>query len=264
MHGLSGSGTNWTDLAALLAPRATGWPLTCPASATPGRSRRGPHAAGHADALLCLLAGRGRPVHLVGNSFGGAIALPWRPGVPNLCVRSRWSRPRCPTSARPAPGVGPTADPRAPGPRGAAGSRRARHDDQPRPHRQVVRLCFGDPTLAPEHRLAEAAAEFDARSPCPGPTRRPTAPRRRCWQLGVGSRCGRWPAARAGPDVGGLGRPRPARRAPARRAHHAGGGRSAADAPRCGARRPDRGARGGRAGVAGMWDAVAARWEDAG
>jgi len=28
----------------------------------------------------------------------------------------------------------------------------------------VVRLCFGDPGLAPEHRLAEAAAELDARS----------------------------------------------------------------------------------------------------
>ena len=34
----------------------------------------------------------------------------------------------------------------------------------------VVRLCFGDPTLAPEHRLAEAAAELDARS------RQPWAP----------------------------------------------------------------------------------------
>ena len=77
MHGLSGSGTNWTDLAGLLgAAGDRAWPSTCPGfgfTRPPAAPDYTP--AGHADALLCFLAGRGRPVHLLGNSLGGAIAL---------------------------------------------------------------------------------------------------------------------------------------------------------------------------------------------
>src|SRR6185436_866657 len=76
VHGLGGSATNWTDLAALLGPRAAGTAVDLPGF---GRSR--PPAgfdftpATHADALLCFLAGRNEPVHLLGNSLGGAIAI---------------------------------------------------------------------------------------------------------------------------------------------------------------------------------------------
>src|SRR5690242_11026585 len=63
VHGLSGSATNWTDLAALLATRAAGTAVDLPGF---GLSRplasRDYSPAGHADALLCFLAGRGRPV----------------------------------------------------------------------------------------------------------------------------------------------------------------------------------------------------------
>src|SRR4051812_9845814 len=68
VHGLSGSATNWTDLAALLSTRASGIAVDLPGfgrSRPPADGRYSP--AAHSDALLCFLAGRGRPVHLLGN-----------------------------------------------------------------------------------------------------------------------------------------------------------------------------------------------------
>ena len=76
VHGLGGSSLNWTDLAALLGTRAAGAAVDLP-----GFGRSCPPAgfdfspAAHADALLCFLAGRNEPVHLLGNSLGGAIAI---------------------------------------------------------------------------------------------------------------------------------------------------------------------------------------------
>ena len=76
VHGLGGSATNWTDLAAALSARAHGLAVDLP-----GFGRSDPPADGdysltaHADAVLGFLAGRGDAVHLVGNSLGGAVAL---------------------------------------------------------------------------------------------------------------------------------------------------------------------------------------------
>ena len=166
VHGLSGSATNWTDLAALLATRAAGTAVDLPGF---GLSRplasRDYSPAGHADALLCFLAGRGRPVHLVGNSFGGAVALTVAARRPEL-VRTltlvspampdlrpdprRVSDPRLLLSLLPLVGKRARAELTAMDPRARA--------------EQVVRLCFGDPGVAPEHRLAEAAEEYAARA----------------------------------------------------------------------------------------------------
>jgi len=167
VHGLSGSGTNWTDLSGLLAPRATGLAVDLP-----GFGFTRPPAApdytpsGHADALLRWLAGRGRPVHLLGNSLGGAIVLVVAARCPELVRSLTLVSPAMP-DFRPDPRR--VSDPRLllsalPGPAG----RRAREGLAAMTNRDridsVVRLCFGDPGLAPEHRLAEAAAELDARS----------------------------------------------------------------------------------------------------
>ena len=167
VHGLSGSGTNWTDLAGLLAPRATGLAVDLP-----GFGFTRPPAApdytpgGHADALLGFLAGRGRPVHLVGNSLGGAIAIMVAARRPELVRSLTLVSPAMP-DRRPDPRR--VSDPRMllaslPGPAG----RRAREGLAAMTNREridsVVRLCFGDPTLATEHRLVEAAAELDARN----------------------------------------------------------------------------------------------------
>ena len=167
VHGLSGSGTNWTDLAGLLAPRATGLAVDLPGfgfTRPPAAPDYTP--AGHADALLSFLDGRGRPVHLLGNSLGGAIAIMVAARRPELVRSLTLVSPAMP-DRRPDPRR--VSDPRMllaslPGPAG----RRAREGLAAMTNREridsVVRLCFGDPTLATEHRLVEAAAELDARS----------------------------------------------------------------------------------------------------
>nr|WP_211176901.1 alpha/beta fold hydrolase [Pseudonocardia acidicola] len=165
VHGLSGSATNWTDLAGLLALRAAGTAVDLPGF---GLSRplasRDYSPAAHADALLCFLAGRGRPVHLLGNSLGGAICLVVAARRPELvktltlvspAMPDRRPDPRRMSDPRMAlamvPGLGRRARAQL-----AAASPRTRAE-------QVVRLCFGDPSLAPGHRLDEAAAEIVAR-----------------------------------------------------------------------------------------------------
>jgi pimeloyl-ACP methyl ester carboxylesterase len=167
VHGLSGSGTNWTDLAGLLAPRATGLAVDLPGFGF----TRPPTApdytpAGHADVLMRFLAARGRPVHLVGNSLGGAIAIMVAARQPELVRSLALVSPAMP-DRRPDPRR--VSDPRMllaslPGPAG----RRAREGLAAMTNREriesVVRLCFGDPTVATEHRLADAVAELEARS----------------------------------------------------------------------------------------------------
>jgi len=167
VHGLSGSGTNWTDLSGLLAPRATGLAVDLPGfgfTRPPASPDYTP--TGHADALLRWLAERGRPVHLLGNSLGGAIVLVVAARRPDLVRSLTLVSPAMP-DFRPDPRR--VSDPRLilsalPGPAG----RRAREGLAAMTNREridsVVRLCFGDPSLAPEHRLAEAAAELDARA----------------------------------------------------------------------------------------------------
>ena len=167
VHGLGGSALNWTDLAALLGPRAAGTAVDLPGF---GRSR--PPAgfdftpAAHTDALLCFLAGRNEPVHLVGNSLGGAVALGVAARRPELVRTLTLVSPAMP-DRRPDPRR--MADIRlalalVPGPIGeraraglAAIAPRARAE-------QTIRVCFGDPSLVPEHRLVEAAKEIVVRS----------------------------------------------------------------------------------------------------
>lgn len=166
VHGLSGSATNWTDLAALLATRAAGTAIDLP-----GFGRTGPPAsdryspAVHADALLCFLAGGGRPVHLVGNSYGGALALSVAARRPELVRTLTLISPAMP-DLRPDPRR--VSDPRmllAVLPVVGRGARAELAGMDPRARaEQVVRLCFGDPALVPEHRLAEATEEFAERA----------------------------------------------------------------------------------------------------
>ena len=78
VHGLGGAATNWTDLMGLLEDR-----LHCIAPDLPGFGWSPPPPDGdysvraHARALTALLesVGDGRPVHLLGNSLGGTVAL---------------------------------------------------------------------------------------------------------------------------------------------------------------------------------------------
>ena len=167
VHGLGGSATNWTDLAALLGSRAAGTAVDLP-----GFGRTRPPAgfdftpAAHADALLCFLAGRNEPVHLLGNSLGGAVALSVAARRPELVRTLTLVSPAMP-DRRPDPRrmadvrLGLALVPGRIGERARAGlaavAPRTRAE-------QVLKVCFGDPARVPEHRIVEAAEEITARN----------------------------------------------------------------------------------------------------
>ncbi|GAA0283352.1 alpha/beta hydrolase [Cryptosporangium japonicum] len=77
VHGLGGSGQNWTDLADLLSDRLDGQAIDLP-----GFGRSGPALPGgysqqsYADLVIRWIETSGRgPVHLFGNSLGGAVVI---------------------------------------------------------------------------------------------------------------------------------------------------------------------------------------------
>jgi pimeloyl-ACP methyl ester carboxylesterase len=78
VHGMSGAATNWTDLMAELAPDFDCAALDLPGSgfSPPPRRGAGYSVTAHAGTVARLIetvdAG---PVHLVGNSMGGAVAV---------------------------------------------------------------------------------------------------------------------------------------------------------------------------------------------
>jgi pimeloyl-ACP methyl ester carboxylesterase len=167
VHGLGGSAQNWTDLADLLSPWLAGEAIDLPGFGRSGPPRRY-GLAGLSDRVVRWLevAGRG-PVHLFGNSLGGAVvvrvaalrpdlvrsltlispAMPflnpawsvqgrvvpflWLPGVDRLAVRML-------------AGLGPA---------GLA--------------RQTLDACFADPAAVPAQRFEESVAEAARRLATP-------------------------------------------------------------------------------------------------
>ncbi len=172
VHGLAGSSTNWTDLAGLLAPRASGVAVDLPGfgRSEPTRSRAYDPAA-LSDALLCWLAGRldqRGPVHLVGNSLGGLIAMNVAARHPELVRSLTLVSPAMP-DRRPDPRR--MSDPRmalAMVPGLGRSARRALAAESPRTRAEkVVALCFADPARGSERRLEELIAEADERRSLP-------------------------------------------------------------------------------------------------
>ena len=166
VHGLGGSSTNWTDLAGLLSYRLAGEALDLPGF---GRSFPPPDddysLRSHVRAVTEYLdyVERG-PVHLLGNSMGGAIAIVVAasrpelvrtltlvsPAVPDL--RPRWRRQDAMLSIMMLPGLGPAV---------------LRRLEQASPEsrvRRMLRLCFADPTSVPPERLTEAVTEIRYRA----------------------------------------------------------------------------------------------------
>ncbi|PXY32460.1 alpha/beta fold hydrolase [Prauserella muralis] len=167
VHGLGGSSTNWTDLAALLSPVAGGAALDLPGF---GFSEPADgftfSLSAHADVVARFVEqDSAEPVHLVGNSMGGAIALLVAARRPEL-VRTltlvspampdrrldprRLSDPRMALAYLPVVGKKARRELAALGPRERA--------------EQVIRLCFAEPHAFPEHRLDELAEEHSARA----------------------------------------------------------------------------------------------------
>ncbi|SHF82720.1 Pimeloyl-ACP methyl ester carboxylesterase [Jatrophihabitans endophyticus] len=77
VHGLAGSALNWTDFAGALRGRLAIEALDLPGHGLSGPAPRGRYSPQlHADTVVRYLEQSGRgPVHLVGNSMGGAVSI---------------------------------------------------------------------------------------------------------------------------------------------------------------------------------------------
>ena len=86
VHGLGGASTNWTDLAALVRDDLAVDAIDLPGFGRSGPARNNDYSLdAHARTVIAYLEQSDRgPVHLVGNSMGGAISLMVAAGRPDL------------------------------------------------------------------------------------------------------------------------------------------------------------------------------------
>jgi pimeloyl-ACP methyl ester carboxylesterase len=166
VHGLGGAATNWTDLAAQLSTRVPGIAIDLPGF---GRTEPPRHfdysMPAHADAVARFVRGLDAgPVHLFGNSMGGAISMLLAsrhpelvrtltlisPAMPDLRpYLSRMSDPRLAVAYLPV--IGPPV------------RRSMAREDVDRRVMRLLSLCFAEPDRIPESRRREAAEEFEER-----------------------------------------------------------------------------------------------------
>ncbi len=167
LHGLGGSSTNFTDLAGLVGARLPGMALDLPGfgrSVPPEGFDYAPDS--YAEVIATFLAGLGGgPVHLVGNSMGGVVALLLAarhaqlvrtltliaPAMPDLRIDPRrTSDPRLALTLLPVIG---------------SWVRRILIEVPPEEQvERILRLCFADPSTVGSVRRAEAVQECSERA----------------------------------------------------------------------------------------------------
>jgi len=162
VHGLGGSSTNWTDLSTQLAGYADGH-----SPDLPGFGRSEPvdgydfSMVAHARTMIGYIEGLGRgPVHLVGNSMGGTVSLIVAAARPDLVRTLTLVSPAVPDLR---PSLRRVSDPRLPltvlPVIGRSVQRRLDALGARVRTEQVMRLCFADPAVVPEHRVVESMEE---------------------------------------------------------------------------------------------------------
>jgi pimeloyl-ACP methyl ester carboxylesterase len=169
VHGLGGSSTNWTDLAGTLSSRWHGLAVDLPGF---GRSEPLPSRdyslRAHAATVASFLESLDGPVHLVGNSLGGAVALTVAADHPSLVRTTTLVSPAVP-DLRPAParlGDGKLALAAIPL-IGARTRRELAAEDVGTRLRRTMRLCYADPGCVSEAAFALAVAEAAERLDLP-------------------------------------------------------------------------------------------------
>ena len=165
VHGLGGSSTNWTDIAALLSDRLDAEALDLPGFGQSDPAPRGGYtlrALSRRVGKLIEHRDRGA-VHLFGNSLGGVIAIHLAATRPDLVRTLTLISPAMP-DFRPRPGSDPLLPLLlVPGVGSVAERRLATRTPRQRAQ-SVINICFADPSRVPEHRLAEAAEEVARRN----------------------------------------------------------------------------------------------------
>lgn len=163
MHGLGGSSQNWSALMLLLEDILDGEAVDLPGFGDSPPPDDGDYSlTGHARALIRYLdaAGRG-PVHLLGNSLGGAVSTRVAAVRPDL-VRTltlispalpelRVQRSAVPTALMALPGVAPLF------------SRLTKDWTAEQRTKGVMALCYGDPSRVDDEALHHAVEEMERR-----------------------------------------------------------------------------------------------------
>lgn len=163
VHGLGGSSQNWAQLWPLLADTVEAEAVDLPGFGwSPPPDDGDLSIAAHARAVIAYLEQSGRgPVHLFGNSLGGAVATRIAAIRPDLVYSLTLVSPALPelppqASALPTgllglPGVLPLLD------------RITRRRSVEERTEELLRLCYADPAAVPAERRAEAVAEYQRR-----------------------------------------------------------------------------------------------------
>ncbi len=162
VHGLEGSSRNWTDLIDVLRSR-----LACEAMDLPGFGDSPPRPDGRysiaalAQTVIALLGKHGKPVHLIGNSLGGAVCVKVAATRPELIQSLTLISPALPDSR---PRMDLIRFPVVSLPR--LGTRLVKQYQVLPPERRVadvITTCYGDPALFQKARFATEVTELTRR-----------------------------------------------------------------------------------------------------
>ncbi|MFE2287521.1 alpha/beta fold hydrolase [Streptomyces sp. NPDC059443] len=167
VHGLGGSSQNWSALMAKLADAVDGEALDLPGFGwSPPPADRDYSVTGLARAVIRHLdaAGRG-PVHLFGNSLGGAVSTRVAAARPDLVSTLTLISPALP-ELRVQKSAVPTALLAVPGIAGLIG-RLTRGLSAEQRTRGVTELCYGDPSRVTPEAFAAAVEEMERRVALP-------------------------------------------------------------------------------------------------
>ncbi|MFE9928993.1 alpha/beta fold hydrolase [Streptomyces sp. NPDC005533] len=167
VHGLGGSSQNWSDLMAQLADTVDGEALDLPGFGwSPPPADRDYSVTAFARAVIRHLdaAGRG-PVHLFGNSLGGAVSTRVAAVRPDLVRTLTLISPALP-ELRVQKSAVPTALLAVPGVAGLF-SRLTRGLSAEQRTRGVTDLCYGDPSRVTPEGFRHAVEEMERRMALP-------------------------------------------------------------------------------------------------
>lgn len=167
VHGLGGSSQNWSALMPLLSDLVDGEAVDLPGFGDSPPPDDGNYSVtGHARAVIRLLDAEKRgPVHLFGNSLGGAVVTRVAAVRPDL-VRTltlispalpewRVQRPAVPAGLLAVPGVA------------SLFARLTKDWTAEQRTRGVVALCYGDPARVSDEAFRHAVAEMERRLELP-------------------------------------------------------------------------------------------------
>ncbi|MFE3786561.1 alpha/beta fold hydrolase [Streptomyces goshikiensis] len=167
VHGLGGSSQNWSDLMARLADTVDGEALDLPGFGwSPPPADRDYSLTALARVVIRHLdaAGRG-PVHLFGNSLGGAVSTRVAAVRPDLVSTLTLVSPALP-ELRVQKSAVPTALLALPGMAGMVG-RLTRELSAEQRTRGVMGLCYGDPGRVTPQGFRDAVEEMERRMALP-------------------------------------------------------------------------------------------------